>query len=100
MPHVIISPIALRDIERLREFLRQKHPEAAARAAQAIIKTLLTLEQHPQIGRPVEGSIGAMRELLIPFGRNGYVARYVYEGADVEIVAIRHMLEAGFYTSL
>jgi len=40
-----------------------------------------------------------MRELLIPFGRKGYVARYVYEGADVEIVAVRHMLEAGFYTS-
>jgi len=98
MPHVILSPVALRNIERLREFLRPKNPEAAARAAQAIINAIQVLGQHPQIGRTVPGTDGTVRDLSIPFGRSGYVARYAYEGMDVEILAVRHMREAGFQT--
>jgi len=96
MPQVIVSPGALRNIARLREFLRPKNPAAAERAAAAIIKAILLLEQHPQIGRVVDDSSGKIRDLSIPFGHSGYIARYAFTGGDVEILAIRHMREAGF----
>ncbi|WP_202806246.1 MULTISPECIES: type II toxin-antitoxin system RelE/ParE family toxin [Acidithiobacillus] len=37
MPQVKFAPAALRDLERLREFLRPKNPVAAKRAAAAIV---------------------------------------------------------------
>jgi len=98
MPQVIFSPGALRNLERLREFLRPKNPAAAERAAQSIAKAILLLEQHPHIGRVIEGTSGKIRDLSIPFGHSGYIARYAFEGDHVEILAIRHMREAGFQT--
>jgi len=68
MPQVIFSSGALRNIERLREFLRPKNPAAAERAAASIIQAILLLEQHPQIGRVIEGTSGKIRDLSIPFG--------------------------------
>jgi len=96
MPRVIFSSTAVKNLKHLRDFLRLKNPAAAERAAQAIIKAIRLLEQHPKIGRPVKGEAGKMRDLPIAFGRSGYVVRYVFEDKDVEILTIRHMREAGF----
>jgi len=96
MPQVIFSTTAVKNLKRLRDFLRQKNPTAAERAAKAIIKAIQILEQHPQIGRPINGTAGKMRELPIAFGKSGYVVRYVFENNHVEVLAIRHMREAGF----
>jgi len=97
MPQVIFSSGALNHLEWLREFLRPKNPAAAERAGAVIAKTITLLEQHPHIGRVVEGTNGKVRDLSIPFGHSGYVARYAFEGEQVEILAIRHMREAGFH---
>lgn len=94
MPQVIVSPTALRDLERLREFLRPKNPTAAQRAATAIIQTIRHLSTHPEIGRSVEEP--NQRELLIEFGSSGFVARYYFVSERVIILAIRHQKEAGF----
>jgi len=48
------------------------------------------------MGRPVKGTAGKIRDLPIVFGNSGYVARYAFDGDDVEILAIRHMREIGF----
>jgi len=93
---VIVTPSALRNLARLRDFLRPKNPLAAQRAAAAIAKAIVLLEQHPQIGKVVEETNGKIRDLPIPFGQSGYIARYAYDGEQVEILAIRHMREAGF----
>jgi len=96
---MIFSPAALRDLERLREFLRNKNPAAAKRAASAIIAALKSLMLHPLIGRPVEyvEDAGiAYRELPIDFGGSGYVALYRLEGEFVTILAVRHQKEAGY----
>lgn len=92
MPQVRLSPGALRDLERLREFLRPKNPAAAKRAAAAVIKTVRILGQHPQAGRPDEDD-PEFRELIIEFGDSGYVARYHYGGDVVTVTAIRHQKE-------
>jgi len=45
MPRVIFSPAALRDTERLREFLQTKNPQAAKRAVTKIFSSLRMLER-------------------------------------------------------
>jgi plasmid stabilization system protein ParE len=48
-------------------------PDAAIAAVDAIRSAIEMLEHHPLIGRIVEGSL---RELVISFGRSGYLALY------------------------
>jgi plasmid stabilization system protein ParE len=96
MPPVKFAPAALRDLERLREFLRPKNPVAAKRAALSIIKAVQVLGQHPQIGRPAEEMDVEYRELLVDFGDSGYIALYRQDGDCVIILSVRHQKEAGF----
>lgn len=95
MPRVIFSPAAIRDLERLRAFLRPKSPSAAKRAGESIVLGVRALGAHPQMGRPIEDLPELYREWLIDFGDSGYVARYRFEGDVVTILAIRHQKEAG-----
>ncbi|WP_048307824.1 type II toxin-antitoxin system RelE/ParE family toxin [Halomonas sp. PR-M31] len=95
MSQVIFAPAALRDLERLREFLRPKNPAAAERAATAIIQGIQALAELPRIGRPVDDLPEEFRDWLIDFGDSGYVARYRIDGDTVVVLAIRHQKEAG-----
>lgn len=95
MPTVKFAPAALRDLERLREFLRPKNPAVAKRAALTIIKAIQVLGQYPKVGRPAEEMDIEYRELLIDFGDSGYVALYRHEGDSVTVLALRHQKEAG-----
>ena len=93
---MIYTPGAIRDLQRLREFLRSKNPAAAKRAAETIIKALQVLGLQPQIGRPVEDMPEQYREWVIDFGDSGYVARYRFDGNTVTILAMRHQKEVGY----
>ncbi len=96
MPQVIYTSSALRDLERLREFLRSKSSRVSKRAVETIIKAIKVLGHQPHIGRPVEGMPDEYREWLINFGNSGYVAGYRFDGMDVTILAIRHQKEVGY----
>jgi len=98
MPQVRFAPAALRDLERLRDFLRAKNPAAAKRAGETIIKAVQVLRQQPMVGRPVEDLPPEYREWMIDFGASGYVALYRYagEGGAVTVLALRHQREAGY----
>ncbi len=76
--------------------LETKAPEAAHRAAQAVIGQFVRLETAPDIGRPLLDA-PELRELVIRFGESGYVALYRYEpGNDaVYVLAFRHQREVG-----
>ena len=95
MVRLSYAPAAVRDLERLQEFLAEHDPEAALAAAGAIVEAVSVLQRHPLIGRPAEAG---MRELVIARGRTGYVALYDWlEAADtVVILALRHQREAGY----
>lgn len=95
MPQVRFAPAALRDLERLRAFLRTKNQLAAKRAGATIIKSIQLLGTQPQIGRPIDDSDPTLRELPITFGDSGYIACFHYAGDSVTILAIRHQREAG-----
>jgi addiction module RelE/StbE family toxin len=92
---VIYVDEALRDLERLFDFLADDDPDAAARAIHHIREAVELLERHPLIGRPAEEG---MRELVISYGKSGYVALYEFvETEDVVLVlALRHQRESGY----
>ena len=95
MATVTYSARALADLDRLFDFLAPENPKAAVAAAAVIVDAVMILERHPHIGRPVKGRL---RELVISYGRTGYVALYrvAPRGERVEILAIRHQREAGY----
>ncbi len=96
MAAVAYSARALADLDRLFDSLAAENPNAAVHATAAIVDAVTILERHPHIGRPARGRL---RELVISYGRTGYVALYrVAARADrVEILAIRHQREAGYH---
>jgi len=97
VPHVIVTAGAAEGLERCREFLATKAPEAARRAGQAIERQLRLLETAPDIGRPFP-EMPELRELVIAFGDSGYVALYRHEltANAVYVLAFRHQKEAGY----
>ena len=94
MTQLVLAPGALRDIERLADFLIEQDAHAAA-TARILIDGLAILKQHPLIGREAEAGL---RELVISRGRSGYVALYRFDVATdtALILAIRHQREGGY----
>jgi plasmid stabilization system protein ParE len=92
---VVYSARALDHLERAFEFLAQSDPTAALTAATAIQSAISTLATHPLIGRRVQGEI---RELVISFGKSGYVALYSFlpHLEMVRVLAIRHQRELDY----
>lgn len=95
MPHLIWTPPALADVQRLYRFLAPKDTQAARRAVKAIRAGAKILAHQPRIGRPVEEMDPEFREWLIDFGNSGYVVLYRLDGDRVGILAVRHQREAG-----
>ena len=61
----------------------------------AIQSAVEHLALHPLIGRRIEGEI---RELIISYGRTGYIALYRFQVLQdqVRLLALRHQREVGF----
>lgn len=96
MPQLIWTPAALKDIERLYQFLAQKNVDAAKRAVQAIRSEMRIIAKQPHIGRPAQEMEAAFREWLISFGDSGYVALYRHDDKTDVILTIRHQREVGY----
>jgi plasmid stabilization system protein ParE len=95
LAQVVYSGRSLEDLERAIRFLAEQDPSAAAQAAAAIREAVEILSRHPLIGRPVARPL---RELVISFGKTGYVALYRYLPArdEVRILGIRHQRELDY----
>jgi plasmid stabilization system protein ParE len=92
---VIYSARALAHLERSFLFIAQNDVEAALKAAAAIRSAIDALTLHPLIGRPREEDL---HELVISFGRTGYVALYrlLPQFDEVRVLAIRHQRELDY----
>jgi len=92
------------DLERLFDFVLERELARdsgdlalAERALLAIRSGVATLKTSPFTCRKA-GQSPFLRELIIPFGRTGYVALFEIEGAaDVIVTAVRHQLEDDYH---
>lgn len=95
---------AAADLERLYDFVLQRELQLyggdlalAGRALDAIRKGFATLQTSPFTCRKA-GQGPFLRELIIPFGRSGYVALFEIESStNVVVIAVRHQLEEDYY---
>ncbi len=95
MAQVVYSENALANLERVFNFLADHDPNAALAAAGVVRQAVEVLVAHPLIGRCIEGEL---RELVISYGKSGYVAlyRFLPEQNLVRILAIRHQHELDY----
>jgi plasmid stabilization system protein ParE len=88
---------AVEDLTELTEFLVARgvtdDAEAVIRDAVEVLKRL------PFAGRRArEQADATLRQLVVPFGRTGYVMLYrIGPGALVSVLAVRHQLEEGYH---
>ena len=94
---IVFVEDALDDLDKILEFNFQVDTAAALDHIEKIRSAALMLDVHPEIGRRIRGH-SSLRELVISYGRSGYVALYEYSAAEslVRVVAVRHQHEAGY----
>lgn len=85
----LTSP-AFDDLERLDAWLTARDPKAAIQAGDLLETAIYSLSSYPLRGRLVDETL---RELTVPFGRDGYVIRYRVIDKRVIISRIWHSLE-------
>lgn len=95
MAQIIYSDDAFADFERIIEFLLEASPTSASDIVMNIQSGISILTDHPLIGRKRDAF---RRELVISYGRSGYIAMYRYDPAYgiVRILRIKHQREVGF----
>ncbi len=101
---VALSEAASNDLEQLFDFALQRELDSEAgdldipaRAVQAIKDGVAFLKSSPFACRKA-GSSSFVRELIIPFGRTGYVALFeIVDSNTVIIGAIRHQREDDYH---
>ncbi len=82
------------DLKRLYSFLLQQDIQAAEHALQIIEKAIEVLKTFPFICRKAQIDNPFLRELIISFGTNGYIALFeIEEEMIVTILALRHQRE-------
>ena len=92
------------DLERLFDVVLDREIERdggnldlAEQAIDAIRAGFATLQTSPFTCRKA-GSSPFLRELIVPFGRSGYVALFeIYGSTDVIVAAVRHQLEDDYH---
>jgi plasmid stabilization system protein ParE len=92
---VVYSGNALANREQSFQFLANDAPDAARADVRAIQSAVDRRADHPLIGRIVTAEL---RELIISYGRTGYVALYRFLPArrEVRILAIRHQRDLDY----
>ncbi len=89
---LVFTRLAHQDLVRLRQFIAEHDPNAAARAANRIRTVAQLLTEQPLVGRPVNAPTGEarndIRELPLTFGSSGYVLRYQVLQKQIRVLRI------------
>jgi Plasmid stabilisation system protein. len=84
---ILLTAEAISDIERLREFLQPKNPDAAARALRAIWSALERVESFPNLGRPTGDP--RIHQIVVASGARAYIVRYTVLPGNEAILVTR-----------
>ncbi|MGF6572168.1 Plasmid stabilization system protein ParE [Paraburkholderia fungorum] len=89
------------DLKRLYDFIIERDDTdiaLAERALRSIRDGIATLRTSPFTCRKAQQDAPFLRELLIPFGRSGYVALFEIENSQtLTVLAVRHQLEDDYH---
>ncbi|MBL8911386.1 MAG: type II toxin-antitoxin system RelE/ParE family toxin [Archangium sp.] len=86
------------DLAELHAFLASANPSAAAKALTKIRRAFGLLEDFPYACRKaLDPPEPGLRELVISFGRRGYVALFRIEGDMVSILSVRQQRESDYH---
>ncbi len=87
---VLYTPESIGDLQRLREFIEIKNPQAAQRIAKSIIKGITQLKTLPLLGVEVDKAPNPemVRDLII----GNYIVRYLV-GSEIIILRVWHHKE-------
>lgn len=92
------------DLDRLFDFVLERelardggNLALPAQALTALRAGIATLKTSPFTCRKAAQS-PFLRELIVPFGRSGYVALFeIEDGSNVTVIAVRHQLEDDYH---
>jgi plasmid stabilization system protein ParE len=70
---IVFSPRAGGDLDRLRDFIATESRASAERAIARIVRGVKNLEAFPELGVAIDGGF---RQLVLKYGKSGYVIRY------------------------
>ena len=91
---VRFTKAALEDLKRLYGFLLGQDKAAATKALNTIEQAIELLKTFPFTCRKAQADNPFLRELIISFSANGYVALFeIEENETVTILAVRHQRE-------
>lgn len=87
------------DLDELYDWLLERDARAAERAFVAVRKAVQMLELFPRSCRVAMRRGGVtLRELVVPFGRRGYVVLFEVEDEQtVTVLAVRHQREGDYH---
>ncbi|MBS0297886.1 MAG: type II toxin-antitoxin system RelE/ParE family toxin [Proteobacteria bacterium] len=85
---VRLTSAANRDLVRLAATLGERSPVAGEQALGELQRVIASLEDMPERG--FAGPTPALRQVVVPFGRDGYVIRYRASRGVVTISRIFH----------
>lgn len=92
------APRAADDLQRLFAYLAERDLAAAERARDTIAKAFEFLQTFPFACRKASAEHPFLREMVVGFGRAGYVVLYEIEGEEtVTVLAVRHQREDDLY---
>jgi toxin ParE1/3/4 len=80
---------ATRDLGRLRDFIAEHDPAAAARVSKRLGRTIRLLRDQPALGKSVE-ELAEVRQLVV----SDYVVRYTVRGDSVVVLRVWHGRES------
>jgi plasmid stabilization system protein ParE len=80
---------ATRDLRRLRDFIAEHDPAAAARVSKRLGRTNRLLRDQPALGKSVE-ELAEVRQLVV----SDYVVRYTVRGDSVVVLRVWHGRES------
>jgi toxin ParE1/3/4 len=83
----------LADLDRFAAFLHDRHPQLANTIADQIRHRTSVLEEHPLIGRPIDGR-PQFRELVLKVANATYIFRYACDGERLVMLRVFHGREA------
>ncbi len=85
---------ALRDLEEIAAYIRERNPSAAARVRDAILESLRDLADFPTLGR--RQSVEDVRKYVTR--QHSYLVYYTYDTETVIVLTIRHPARQRNYT--